>query len=148
MSETRLGAMVQRASIATKWTAVGSSIIAATQNIAGKSKHDNATVEDVLDFVSNLRGVSLIRVYSGVHGTPSGLIQVDDPDFTVDDAADFEQDEDDLTIEVRGMRAPAEMGGRIPDDLLADLNDPDVFVILGWCYSAEYLKFHNFKPSS
>jgi len=144
MSEQRGRARKLSGSTASKWSLVGNSIVGAT---------DPVTFEDVDEVVTQAAdnfGVNLIRVYTGIHGTPSGIIQIDEPDFTEKDTQELEQDEDDLKIEVVSMTDIIDIfeQSRIPDQLKADLDDPDVFVVLAWCYSKFFLDFQKYQPAA
>ncbi|BDG72450.1 hypothetical protein Rmf_23790 [Roseomonas fluvialis] len=122
---------------------IGATIAGATRRV---SLDADGGIEDMVDAATRFRDVTHIRVYSGVHGDPQGMIQIDDPDFTADDLEALAEEADGLTIDVRAMPMPDGPNDPIPEALKADLDDPAIFVILGWCYSANYLTFMSYEP--
>lgn len=112
-------------------------IVGSGENI---SLEGDGGLDDLITYlVDELRKTDIV-IYSGVHGTPSGMLQVDDPDFVVDDMEALAQDEDGLRVVVKPVDFEVAQH-RIPDDMRIDLDDPSTCVVLGWCNSKYYLSF-------
>ena len=96
-------------------------------------------VDELLDALSDLDKYSYIRVWTGVHGEPGGLVSVGEPDFTLEDRA-FAQvgsgnpQHPDITI-----HSMAEATQSAPPEMLQQLSRNDTAVVLAWCYSDGYI---------
>jgi hypothetical protein len=97
--------------------------------------------------LSDNKGARFIYVYSGVHGDPSGLLQVDEPDFSEKDEQELAQDDDDLTVVIRRMTLE-DNARSIPRRLWNDVNEPDAHVVLAWCWSWFYFEMNNVELDS
>lgn len=112
-------------------------IVGSGENI---SLDGDGGLDDLITYlVDDLRKTDIV-IYSGVHGTPSGMLQIDDPDFVQDDMNALAQDADGLRIVIKPVDFDVAQH-RIPDGLRSDLDDPNTCVVLGWCNSRYYLSF-------
>lgn len=130
------------ANVAVKWSFFKNNmIVGSKENISLKG---NGGLDDVITYLVDDLFAQHIIVYSGVHGTPHGMLQIDDPAFAQDDVDALAQSDPDLLIEVKLVDFVLAQQ-QIPPGMKADLDDPNVCVVLGWCNSKYYLDFMGYK---
>jgi hypothetical protein len=121
-----------------KWNLDESKRLATANN---RVTHED--VDNILEAVTRLDMAPHIRVYSGVHGESSGLLQVDDETFYEDDKKNFSQEGDgtlkDPKIEV--VKMPLD-DKKVPDHLKQSLADPKIVVVLAFCFSRDYAQIN------
>lgn len=92
-------------------------------------------VDDILEELTKLDIYSCIRVWSGVHGEPGGLVSVGEPDFSEQDL-DFAQpgrgNPRDPQITIHRMLP---MMQSAPQMMRIHRSLPNTAVVLAWCYS-------------
>ena len=92
-------------------------------------------VDDVLEELTRLDVYTHIRVWSGVHGEPGGIVSVGEPDFTEQDL-DFAQagrgTPRDPVISIHRMPEAMQTA---PQMMRIHCALPSTAVVLAWCYS-------------
>ena len=102
--------------------------------ISATEKVTNQDVEDIVDWIVEQNKSIVYSIFSGVHGLPGGLIQIDDPEFYKHDremAQPGSGKKYDPKIEV--FKMPFRQ--TVPPQLAEKLCDVNATVILAWCYS-------------
>jgi hypothetical protein len=106
--------------------------------ITATMKITNDDVEDVLHWAFERGICAKIYIYSGVHGEPGGILQVQDEQFYKKDL--FLIHDGKATLNDPRVTVVKKVFDNRPEAVLKErVTDPIRLVILAWCYSEGYM---------